>query len=81
MKRYLDSENPRSVYSIRETLNGYGIQVLNVDRDERYPLTPSIAAQCGLQTGDVLTSHSCTKEAAEAALKELAELNGLIEIE
>ena len=81
MKRYLDSENPRYVYSIRETLNGYGIQVLNVDRDERYPLTPSIAAQCGLQTGDVLTSHSCTKEAAEAALKELAELNGLIEIE
>ena len=81
MKRYLDSENPRYVYSIRETLNGYGIQVLNVDRDERYPLTPSIAAQCGLQTGDVLTSHSCTKEAAEAALKDLAELNGLIEVD
>ena len=81
MKRYLDSDNPRYVYSIRETLNGYGIQVLNVDRDERYPLTPSIAAQCGLQTGEVMTSHSCTKEAAEAALKELAELNGLIEIE
>ena len=81
MKRYLDSENPRYVYSIRETLNGYGIQVLNVDRDERYPLTPSIAAQCGLQTGDVLTSHSCTKEAAEAAPKDLAELNGLIEVD
>lgn len=81
MKRYLDSDNPRYVYSIRETVNGYGIQVLNAERDERYPLTPSIAAQCGLQTGDVLTCHSCTKEAAEAALKELAELNGLIEIE
>ena len=81
MKRYLDSENPRYVYSIRETLNGYGIQVLNVDRDERYPLTPSIAAQCGLQTGDVFTSHCCTKEAAEAALEELARLNGLVAIE
>lgn len=81
MKRYLDSDNPRYVYSIRETLNGYGIQVLNVDRDERYPLTPSIAAQCGLQTGDVLTSHSCTKDAAEAALEELAKLNGLIEVD
>ena len=54
---------------------------MNVDRDERYPLTPSIAAQCGLQTGEVMTSHSCTREAAEAALKELAEMNGLVEIE
>lgn len=81
MRRYTDPENQRYVYYVRETVNGYAIQVLNVDRDERYPLTPSIAAQCGLQTGEVMTSHSCTREAAEAALKELAEMNGLVEIE
>jgi hypothetical protein len=81
MRRYTDPENQRYVYYVRETVNGYAIQVLNTDRDERYPLTPSIAAQCGLQTGDVLTSHSCTREAAEAQLEELAKMNGLTAIE
>ena len=81
MKKYTDPDNQRFVYYVRETLNGFAIQVLNTERDERYPLTPSIAAQCGLQTGDVFTSHCCTKGAAEAALEELARLNGLIEIE
>ena len=31
--KYTDPENQRYVYSIRETMNGFAIQVLNVARD------------------------------------------------
>lgn len=79
--KYTDPENQRYVYCIRETLNGFGIQVLNVARDERYPLTPSLAGQCGLQLPDGFLCHCCTRENAEAELERLAQLNGLLPIE
>ena len=81
MKKYTDPDNQRYVYYIRETLNGYAIQVLNVARDERYPMTPSIAGQCGLQLPDGFVCHACAKATAEAELERLAKENGLVAIE
>lgn len=81
MKKYTDPENQRFVYYVRPTMNGFAIQVLNVARDERYPLTPAIAAQIGLNIPDGMFFHSCTKEATEASLESLAQLNGFTLVE
>ncbi len=81
--RYTDPENQRYVYYIRETLNGFAIQMLNVERDERFPLTPAIANQNGLTLPDGFRCHCSASEKDElvAHLKSLAETNGLIENE
>lgn len=81
--KYIDQENPRFTYYIRETLNGFAIQVLNVERDERFPLTPAIAHQNGLTLPDGFRCHCSASEKDElvAHLKSLAETNGMIEIE
>lgn len=83
MKKYIDPDNHRYVYYIRETLNGYGIQVLNVDRDERYPLTPAIAYKNGLSLPEDFRCNCSAGEKAEleAQLENLATTNGMIEIE
>ena len=78
MKKYTDPENQRYVYYIRETLNGFAVQVLNVQRDERYPLSPTIAGHLGLNIPEGMSFHSCTKETAEASLESLARLNDFI---
>lgn len=81
MKKYADPDNQRYVYYIRETLNGYAIQVLNVDRDERYPLTPAVAALIGIALPDTPLAQSCARSTAERYLKRMAEMNGLVGIE
>ena len=80
--KYTDPENPHYVYYIRETLNGYTIQVLNVDRDERYPLTPAIAYIIGLTLPEDFICHASANEMAklEEQLERLAKTNGIIEI-
>ena len=81
--KYIDQDNPRCTYYIRETLNGFAIQVLDVARDERFPLTRGIANQIGLVLPDGFRCHCSANEHDElvAQLKSLADLNGLIEIE
>lgn len=81
--KYTDQENPRYTYYIRETLNGFAIQVLNVARDERYPLTPAIAYKNGLTLPEDFRCDCSMGEKAdlEEQLKRLASINGLIEIE
>ena len=81
--KYIDQENPRYTYYIRETLNGFAIQVLNVARDERYPLTPAIAYKNGLTLPEDFRCDCSMGEKAdlEEQLKRLASINGLIEIE
>lgn len=81
MKKYINPENQRYVYYIRETLNGYAIQVLNVDRDERYPLTPAIAYKIGLTLPEDFRCEASDKTEVVAQLERLAKANGLIEIE
>lgn len=81
--KYIDTENPRFTYYIRETLNGFAIQVLNVARDERFPLTPAIAHQNGLTLPEGFRCNCSANEKTELEghLKRLADTNGLIEIE
>lgn len=79
--KYIDQEDPRFTYYIRETLNGFAIQVQNVARDESYPLTPSIAGANGLSLPNGLRMQSCTIEAAVEELNRLAKQNGLLPIE
>jgi hypothetical protein len=81
--KYIDQENPRFIYYISETLNGFGIQVLNVERDERYPFTPTIAYKNGLTLPEDFVCNCSANEKAEleAQLKRLASINDLIEIE
>ncbi len=83
MKKYIDPERPRYVYYIRETLNGFGIQVLNVERDDRFPLTLSIAHQIGLIVPEGFQCHCGEGQKAdlEAHLDSFAKANDLIEIE
>lgn len=83
MKKYIDPDNQRYVYYICETLNGFGIRVLNVDRDERYPLTPAIAYKNGLTLPEDFRCNGSANEKAEIVdqLKRLAKTNGMIEIE
>lgn len=81
--KYIDQENPRFTYYIRETLNGFAIQVLNVARDERYPLTPAIAYKNGLTLPEDFRCTCSANEKAEleAQLERLAKLNELLPIE
>lgn len=79
--KYIDQENPRFTYYIRETLNGFAIQVLNVARDERYPLTKQIAAQNDLTVPEGIDFNASNRETVEASLLAIAKANGLIEIE
>ena len=81
--KYIDQENPRFTYYIRETLNGFAIQVLNVERDERYPLTPAIAYKLGLTLPEDFRCNGSANEKAEivAQLERLAKTNGMIGIE
>lgn len=81
MKKYINPENQRYVYYIRETLNGFAIQVLNADRDERYPLTPAIAYKIGLTLPEDFRCDASDETEVVAQLERLAKANGLIEIE
>ena len=80
MKRYIQPEDQRYRYYVRECLNGYSIQVLIVDRDENVPLTPSVAAQLSIALPEQYRILSSTIEEAEKVLGELAALNHLIVI-
>ncbi|MBQ8959438.1 MAG: hypothetical protein IJ057_13220, partial [Bacteroidales bacterium] len=76
MKKYIDPENERYRFYVRETLNVYSLQVLVVDLDENIPITPQVAARLQISLPKSYRLQSCTREAAEQQLDELAALNG-----
>lgn len=81
MKRYLDPENERYRFHVSECLNGYAIQVLVVSSEENIALSPSVAAQLQISLPNSYRLQSCTREAAEQQLDELATLNGWVALE
>lgn len=81
MKKYINPEQQRYRYYVRESANGFAIQVLNVDRDENIPLSPPVASQLGVQLPDGYRIQCCTRQAAEKELERLATLNGWAPLE
>ena len=79
--KYIDPNNQRYRYYVRECFNGYAIQVLNVEADENIPLTPTVASQLEIELPDTYRLQSCTREAAGTELKRLAHLNGWVEVD
>ena len=73
--KYIDPNNQKYRFYVRECLNGYAIQVLNVEASENIPLTPSVANQLEIELPDTYRLQSCTREAAETELKHLSQLN------
>ena len=80
MKRYIKPEDDRYVYHIQQTLNGYSIEVLIVSTGDIAAITPGVAAQLHIKLPDLYRLQSCTVEAAEKQLDELAALNGWVAI-
>jgi hypothetical protein len=81
MKKYIDTDNQRYQYMVLDTLNGYSLQVLVVSSGDIAALTPQVASQLNVALPDGYRLQSCTREAAEEQLRQLAQLNGWSEIE
>lgn len=79
--KYIDPNNQRYRFYVRECLNGFAIQVQNVEASENIPLTPSVATQLEIELPDTYRLQSCTSEAAESELKRLAQLNKWAEVD
>ena len=80
MKKYINPEDDRYVYHIQHTLNGFSIEVLIVSTGDIAALTPQVAAQLQVALPNTYPLQSCTREAAEEQLDELATLNGWVEL-
>ena len=52
MTRYFDPENQRYQFMVRESVNGYAIQVLSVPNGVTVPLSPSVASQLNVTLPD-----------------------------
>ena len=81
MKKYINPEDDRYVYHIQQTLNGYSIEVLIVSTSDIAAVTPAIAAKLQVTLPNLYHVQSCTREAAEQQLDELATLNGWVALE
>lgn len=79
--KYIDPDNERNRYHVRECLNGYAIQVLVVATGENIPLTPTVAGQLQIRLPDGYRVQCCAREDAENDLAELAALNGWVALE
>lgn len=80
MKKYIDPNRERYRFHVRESINGYSLQVLIVTSGENVPLTPAVAAQLQLRLPENYRLQGCTRDAAEESLKELADLNSWTEV-
>lgn len=81
MKKYIDPENERYQYMVRETFNGFALQVLVVPQSTLAALTPQVAAQIGVRLPDAYRLQSCKEENAQKELDRVATLNGWMAIE
>jgi len=66
---------------VRETLNGYAVQVLVVPSNVLTALKDEMAERLGLRLPDGYRFEECTREKAERQLQRLAEANGWVEID
>ena len=80
MKKYIKEGDNRYQFMVIHTLNGYSIEVLVVPTGDLAAITPSVAAQLHIKLPDLYRLQSCTEEAAEKQLDELAALNGWVAI-
>ena len=80
MKRYTDPEKERFQYMVRQTLNGYSIEVLIVPTGDLAALTETVAAQIEVALPRGYRVQSGTERAAERQLEEVARLNGWVEL-
>ena len=80
MKKYINPEDDRYVYHVQQTLNGFSVEVLVVSTGDIAAVTPAVAAQLHVATPKPYQLQSCTREAAEQQLEELAKLNGWVEL-
>ena len=76
MKKYIDPNNDRYQYQVLNTVNGYSIEVLILSTGDIAAVTPLIAARLQVTLPNLYRVQSCTREAAEEQLEELAQLNG-----
>lgn len=81
MKRYIDKDTDRYQFMVRETLNGYSIEVLIVPTGDIVGLTPQVAAQLQIALPKPYRIQSCALENAIEQLDELAKLNDWVAIE
>ena len=81
MKKYIDPENQRYQFMVRETLNGYALQVLIVPTGDIAAFSPSVASQLNVTLPDPYRMQCCTRQAAEKTLNEVARLNGWTEVD
>ena len=81
MKKYIDPENERNQFMVRETLNGYAIQALNTSNGMMVALTPQTAAMLQVRLPDVALAQSCAQSTAERYLDKIAALNGWVPVE
>lgn len=81
MKRYIDKDTDRYQFMVRETLNGYSIEVLIVPTGDIVGLTPQVAAQLQIALPKPYRIQSCARENAIEQLDELARLNDWVAIE
>ncbi len=80
MTRYFDPENQRYQFMVRESVNGYAIQVLSVPNGVTVPLSPSVASQLNVTLPDTYRMQCCTRQAAEKELARIAPLNSWIQM-
>jgi len=81
MKKYINPENERNQFMVRETLNGYAIQVLNTSNGMMVALTPQTAAMLQVRLPDPPLAQSCTLGTAERYIDKCAALNGWVAVE
>lgn len=79
--KYIDPENQRYRFCVRECCNGYAIEVQNVEESANVPLTPAVASQLEIDLPDTYRLQSCKRENAERELKRLAQLNKWVEVD
>lgn len=79
--KYIDPNNQRYRFYVRECCNGYAIQVQNVEEPGNVPLTPAVASQLEIDLPDTYRLQSCKRENAERELKRLAQLNKWVEVD
>lgn len=79
--KYIDIENERNCYVVRECLNGFAIQVQDTATENCIPLTPSWAGKLGVTLPDVYRQQACCRLNAEKELERLAKLNGWTKVE
>ncbi len=80
MKRYVNLKDDRYRFHVRECLNGFALQVLVVSTGDNVPLSEEVIGRMELSKPEGYRVQHGTREEAEAALAEMANMNGWEEV-